>query len=61
MGWLEEWFDRANLPDKFYLHGHSYGGYLSYLYARRNPHKILKLFLNSPVGTDLDLPEIDPL
>lgn len=52
LGWLEEWFLRVqDLPEKVYLCGHSYGGYLSLMYAQKHPERIDKLFLNSPVGT----------
>lgn len=40
------------LPTKFFLHGHSYGGYISSLYACANPHRISALFLNSPAGPE---------
>jgi len=37
--------------DKFYLMGHSFGGYISSLYAFKYPHRIGHLFLVSPAGT----------
>ena len=40
----------GELPEKFLLKGHSYGGYLSSLFACRNPERVKALFLNSPVG-----------
>ena len=40
------------LPPKFYLHGHSYGGYIGSLYACANPERIAALFLNSPAGPE---------
>ena len=50
--WLIEWmvktFDALNLPEKFYLSGHSMGGYLSSLYASVRPERIEQLFLISP-------------
>ena len=54
LGWLQQWFDRADLPQQFFLHGHSYGGYLAGLYAAENPGRVIKLFLNSPVGTEME-------
>jgi pimeloyl-ACP methyl ester carboxylesterase len=54
LGWLQTWFDMVDLPPMFYLHGHSYGGYLSGLYAASNPERIIKLFLNSPAGTEME-------
>jgi dipeptidyl aminopeptidase/acylaminoacyl peptidase len=33
MDWLEQWFAKADLPEKIFLHGHSYGGYLSALFT----------------------------
>ena len=54
VGWLEKWVeamtDAGDLPDKFFLKGHSYGGYLCSLYASRHQERIKALFLNSPVG-----------
>lgn len=46
---FEEWRERAGL-EKFVLMGHSMGGYLSAIYALRNPHRVQKLILASPVG-----------
>lgn len=43
------------------MHGHSYGGYLSALYTERHPERIAKLFLNSPVGTEPEPVDRDPL
>ena len=37
--------------DKFYLAGHSHGGYQVSLYASQHPERIEKLFLLSPAGT----------
>jgi cardiolipin-specific phospholipase len=36
--------------DKFYLVGHSFGGYISILYASKYPEKIIHLHLVSPLG-----------
>ena len=52
-------FDR--LPSKFLLHGHSYGGYLSGMFASLNPDRIEALFMNSAIGTESAKDEeIDP-
>jgi len=54
VGWLEKWVaemtDAGDLPEKFLLKGHSYGGYLCSLYASRNQERVQALFLNSPIG-----------
>ena len=54
--WLTEWMLKAieafNLPEKFYLSGHSMGGYLASLYASKCPERISSLFLISPGGTE---------
>jgi len=43
---------RKWLPEKFGLHGHSYGAYVSMIYAINQPERIEKLFLNSPFGAE---------
>ena len=52
--WVEKWVAKMTednlLPEQFLLSGHSYGGYLSSLFASRNPLRIKALFLNSPIG-----------
>ena len=54
MGWFEKWVEEmtqgGDLPGKFFIKAHSYGGYLCSIYASRNPHRVQALFLNSPVG-----------
>ena len=49
--WIEKVFDKLDLPAKFYLSGHSYGGWMGSLYASRHPERISKLFMISPAGT----------
>ena len=54
--WLKAFFDAIETdlptsPEKFYLYGHSNGGYQLGLYASQYPERIAKLFLNSPSGT----------
>ena len=52
----EEWFisfitqtmEQLDLPDRFYLAGHSYGAYLASLYASLNPERVESLFMLSP-------------
>ena len=56
LSWLKSFFDaiKGDLPappKKFYLYGHSNGGYQLGLYASKYPERIAKLFLNSPSGT----------
>ena len=56
VGWLLKWLEQMDedeeLPPKFYLHGHSYGGYIGSLLACKCPHRIEALFLNSPAGPE---------
>ena len=46
----ERWVAKVDLPEKFYLAGHSFGGYMSALYASRNPKRIKKVFFISPAN-----------
>ena len=64
VGWIHKWVEQMDLddelPPQFYLHGHSYGAYISALYACAYPDRITALFLNSPAGpeaipTDFDI------
>lgn len=56
--WLVSWFEKVvealnpDLPDKFYLSGHSAGGLLCMLYAINHPERIDGLFLQSPAGVE---------
>jgi pimeloyl-ACP methyl ester carboxylesterase len=54
--WVEQMDADDDLPPKFYLSGHSWGGYMTGLYASRYPERIAALFLNSPIGPEA-LPE----
>ena len=47
------------LPEKFYLHGHSYGGYLSSIFACSHPDRVAALFLNSAIGAEPEPPDYD--
>ena len=49
------------LPSKFLLTGHSYGGYISSLFASRNPDRVKALFLNSPIGHECIPEDYDEL
>ena len=49
------------LPEKFYLHGHSYGGYICALFACAHPDRIAALFLNSAIGAEPEPKEYDPM
>ena len=56
--WLVEHVDKwviamgDDLPPKFYLTGHSRGGYTAGLYASQRPERIEKLFMISPSGIE---------
>ena len=41
-----------DLPERFLLAAHSYGGFLSCLYACEEPHRVESMFLLSPVGAE---------
>jgi pimeloyl-ACP methyl ester carboxylesterase len=45
----EQWAKHCKLlPEKFFLAGHSFGGYQAALYASKNPERIEKAFFLSP-------------
>ena len=50
--WVSEFMiktiDALELPDKFLISGHSYGGWLAALYASLRPERIESMFLVSP-------------
>lgn len=46
---MDIWRQQLGL-DKFYLTAHSFGGYIAGEYAVKNPERIIKLLLLSPVG-----------
>ncbi|KAJ1718044.1 hypothetical protein LPJ61_006915, partial [Coemansia biformis] len=52
---LEEWRRRMGI-ERMTLCGHSFGGYMSTLYALRYPERVEKLVLVSPIG----IPEAPP-
>ena len=47
--WLEQWRTKMGLED-FVLAGHSFGGYVSGLYATKYHYHLRKLLLISPLG-----------
>jgi len=66
LSWLSAWMNQMSLnhelPEKFFLHGHSYGGYISSLFACAHPDRIAALFLNSAIGAEPEPQcEYDPL
>ena len=48
--WLEKWRISMGNMEEFVLAGHSFGGYVSGLYALKYPKNIKKLLLLSPLG-----------
>ncbi|ONH66907.1 putative cardiolipin-specific deacylase, mitochondrial [Cyberlindnera fabianii] len=48
---MEKWREESKI-EKFNLIGHSFGGYLSALYALKYPQHVEKLVLVSPVGVE---------
>jgi len=64
MEWLDQWLDHMTeeleLPSQFHLCGHSYGGYISALFACRHRHRIQGLFLNSAIGAETQPEDFDP-
>jgi cardiolipin-specific phospholipase len=46
---IEQWREKVGL-DKFYLLGHSFGGYMSTMYALEHAEHVKKLILSSPGG-----------
>jgi len=65
MGWLTKWLEKCTqlgyLPDRFNVHGHSYGGYVSSLFACMHPTRVEALFLNSPIGPETLPDDFDPM
>lgn len=50
MEWLGNAIGRMDLPEKFYMAGVSFGGYLCMLYASMHPERIESMFLLNPLG-----------
>lgn len=57
--WLEKWRNKMGNIENFVLAGHSFGGYISGLYAIRYPQYIKKLLLLSPLGITRTPPDFD--
>lgn len=55
---LEEWRKRMNI-DKMMLCGHSFGGYMSAVYALKYPQHVEKLVLISPIGLPVPPPDLE--
>ena len=51
ISWIQKVFDALDLPPKFLLAAHSFGGHLAATYASLNIDRIEALFLMSPAGT----------
>lgn len=49
---LEIWRRELDI-DRFFLAGHSMGGYLSACYSLKYPHRVSRLYLASPIGVPL--------
>ncbi|CDW85672.1 UNKNOWN [Stylonychia lemnae] len=47
---LQYWIVQVGIQEKYYLAGHSFGGYIAAAYALQYPHDIEKVFLISPIG-----------
>ena len=54
--WIQDYLTKTinamDMPDKFYLVGHSWGGYGSMMIASIMPERLEGLFLCSPAGTE---------
>ncbi len=55
-GTLDEWIDSLELEEPFFLVGHSMGGYMSLMYALRNPNRVTALTLIDPLFSLKQLP-----
>ena len=51
--WLRQTIEAADVPEKFFLMGWSWGGYASMMTASIMPERIEGLFLNSPAGSQV--------
>lgn len=54
--WIQDYLTKTinamDMPEKFYLVGHSWGGYASMMIASIMPHRLEALFLMSPAGVE---------
>jgi pimeloyl-ACP methyl ester carboxylesterase len=48
---VEGLVERGTIPEKFFLSGHSFGGYIAGLYASQHPERIAALLMVSPMGS----------
>lgn len=55
---MEQWRN-LNKIEKFHLVGHSFGGYISYKYAKKFPNVVNKLCLISPLGMERNIHSIN--
>jgi len=55
--WLKKVFGKLDLPERFFLAGHSLGGFYSAVYASKYLDRVESLFLISPAGMDPYTPE----
>ena len=54
--------DAMDLPETFLMAAHSFGGFLTSLYASQRPHRVESMFLLSPVGFETyDPNDYEPL
>ena len=56
---FENWRLKQDNLERFFLIGHSMGGYLAALYALKYPDRVLKLLLASPVGIPPHIEGVD--
>jgi pimeloyl-ACP methyl ester carboxylesterase len=59
--WIQDYYTKLinamDMPEKFFLVGHSWGGYSSMMIASIMPHRLEALFLLSPAGNEGYRPE----
>jgi pimeloyl-ACP methyl ester carboxylesterase len=54
--WIRDWLTKAfaafDIPEKFYMTAHSFGGYITMMVGSLFPERIESMFLMSPAGTN---------